>query len=80
MNKNSYQIVNKSNSSKVKQLIMLLLKITAKQNKNKQKTTTLTETTWTPDKKKHVEQTLRLLLKHSHNTHLKTERQCFYIF
>lgn len=79
MNKNSYQIVNKSNSSKVKQLIMLLLKITAKQNKNK-KNTTLTETIWTPDKKKHVEQTLRLLLKHSHNTHLKTERQCFYIF
>lgn len=58
---------------------MLLLKITAKQNKNK-KNTTLTETIWTPDKKKHVEQTLRLLLKHSHNTHLKTERQCFYIF
>lgn len=50
MNKNSYQIVNKSNSSKVKQLIMLLLKITAKQNKNK-KNTTLTETIWTPDKK-----------------------------
>ena len=59
---------------------MLLLKITAKQNKNK-KNTTLTETIWTPDKKKHVEQTLRLLLKHSHNTHLKTERQSFcYIF
>lgn len=51
MNKNSYQIVNKSNSSKVKQLIMLLLKTTAKQNKNKQKNTTLTETIWTPDKK-----------------------------